>query len=121
MGPRLYLPEQQRSGTGPRAPGVSGFHLWLQKPSLFFWVSGSCATLAVASSANILPMLSAGLGVNSLGEFHSLLGSGLRFSLGASRQERRTFIQMRGNRAFWTEMVMASVADLRPGLPGLAD
>lgn len=50
-----------------------------------------------------------------------MLGSGLRFSFGASRQERRTFIQMRGNRAFWTEMVMASVADLRPGLPGLAD
>lgn len=56
----MYLLEQQRFGTGPT--GLVGSSCGSKSPSLFFCVSGSCATLDAAFSASILPMLSAGLG-----------------------------------------------------------
>lgn len=37
--------------------------MWFQETSLFFRASGSCTMLATASSADVLRMLSTGLGV----------------------------------------------------------
>ena len=110
MGRAYCVPQENDINEGTLFTPAGAMEAWGSAQEQL--TSSSCAMLGAASSGGFFAHGKCRTW-GALGGSYSLLINGPRLSLEKQRGEE-TFIQMRRNRACWTE-TMALVADLRPG------